>query len=155
MRTAAVAFALVALAAGCGGGGGSTTTTGPPETAYLTNVEVEGDAVTFEFKSAPGEVKAGYQPRSQVAECGSGAPVRLKGSAFAVVHFVPAASAEIKGEEVVPTYTGPKRIAGPGPVLETARMCDFEADLGWAIGVAKKLPIDVSQDGSTVTVSFG
>jgi hypothetical protein len=155
MRTAAVAFALVALAAGCGGGGEKTTSTGPPETAYLTNVEVEGDTVTFEFKSPPGEVRARYQPRSQVAECGSGASVRLKGTAFAVVHFVPAASAEIDGEKVVPTYTGPKRLTGPGPVLETVKMCDFEADLGWAIGVAKKLPIDVSQDGSTVTVSFG
>ena len=155
MRTAAVAFALLALAAGCGGGGKATTTTGPPETAYLTNVEVEGDTVTFEFKTPPGEVKARYQPRSQVAECGSGAPVRLKGSAYAVVHFIPAASAEIKGEEVVPSYTGPKRISGPGPVLETAKMCDFEADLGWAIGVDRKRPLDVSRDGSTVTVSFG
>jgi hypothetical protein len=155
MRTAAVAFALVAVAAGCGGGGEKTTSTGPPDTAYLTNVEVKGDTVTFEFKSPPAEVKARYQPRSQVAECGSGARVRLKGTAFAVVHFVPAASAEIDGEKVVPTYTGPKRIGGPGPVLETAKMCDFEADLGWAIGVAEKLPIDVSQDGSTVTVSFG
>jgi hypothetical protein len=154
MRRAAVAFTVVALVAGCGGSG-KKQSEGPPETAYLTEVEVAGDSVTFKFKSAPGNVKATYEPRSRVAECGSGAPVRLKGTAFAVVHFVPAASAEIKGEEVVPTYTGPKRLSGPGPVLEAAKMCDFEADLGWAVGLEKKLPLDVSQDDATVTLRFG
>jgi hypothetical protein len=152
MRTLALAALLAALLAGCGGGSKSS---GPPETAYLTGVKVEGSAVTYEFKSAPGEVKAAYQPRSRLAECGSGQPVKVKGTAYAVVHFVPAASAEIKGEKVIPTYTGPKRLSGPGPVLETAKMCDFEADLAWALGIAKKLPLHVSQDGSSVTVSFG
>jgi hypothetical protein len=40
-------------------------------------------------------------------------------------------------------------------VLETARMCDFEADLGWAIGVAHRIPLHLEHKGSTVTVSFG
>ena len=140
-----------ALLAGCGGGSKSSE---GPETAYLTDVNVTNDAVSFDFKSAPLEVKARYQARSQLRECGSGRPVRVKGAAFVVVHFTPAASAEIRGEDVVPTYTGPRRLSGPGPVLETAKMCDFEADLGWAMGIAKKLPLHVSQDGSTVTVSF-
>jgi hypothetical protein len=53
------------------------------------------------------------------------------------------------------TYTGPRRIAGPGPVLETAKTSDFEADLAWAIGLERRLPLRVAQDGATVTVSFG
>ena len=156
MRRVALAVGLVALLAGCGGGGGGgTDEPDGSETAYLTDVKVLSDSITFDFKTAPLNVKANYQPRSQLAECGSGAPVRVKGTAFAVVHFTPAASAEIKGEEVVPTYTGPNRLSGPGPVLEAAKMCDFEADLGWAVGIAKRLPLHVSRDGSSVTVSFG
>jgi hypothetical protein len=151
MRRVALVVGTAALLAGCGGGSKSSE---GPETAYLTDVRVTGDEVSFDFKSAPLEVKARYQVRSQLRECGSGRPVRVKGAVFAVVHFTPAASAEIKGEDVVPTYTGPRRLSGPGPVLETAKMCDFEADLGWAVGIAKKLPLHVSQDGSTVTVSF-
>ena len=99
----------------------------------------------FEFKSKPQEVTASWQPASRVAECGSGSRSRLHGRAFAVVHFRPAASAEIKGEKVVLTYTGPKRLQGPGPVLEAARMCDFEADLGWAIGVERRVPLHVER----------
>jgi hypothetical protein len=155
MRRVTLAVALVALLAGCGGGGGGTKKPEEPTTAYLTDVKVEADSITFDFKTAPLTVKANYQPRSRLAECGSGEPVRVKGTAFVAIHFTPAASAEIKGEKVVPTYTGPNRLSGPGPVLEAAKMCDFEADLGWAVGIAKRLPMNVSKDGSSVTVSFG
>jgi hypothetical protein len=142
----------VVLLAGCGGGSNSSA---GPETAYLTGVKVESRALTFDFRTAPSEVKATYQPRSQLRECGSGRPVNVRGAAYVVVHFTPAASAEFEGEKVVPTYNGPKRLSGPGPVLETVKMCDFEADLGWAAGIAKRLPLHVSQDGSSVTVTFG
>jgi hypothetical protein len=150
MRRLAVGLLLAAALAGCGG---SKRTT-PPEYAYLTAVHVTGSSVRFEFESEPAQVRARYEPRSQLSECGSGRSVPLHGAAFVVVHFQPAASAEIKGEKVVPTYTGPKRLPGPGPVLEVVKTCDFEADLGWAIGVERRLPLHVSQDGSTVTVSF-
>ena len=152
MRRVALAVALAALLASCGGGSKSSK---GPETAYLTGVTVRRDAVTFDFKTAPITVKAAYQPRSKLQECGSGQPVRVQGAAYVVVHFTPAASAEFKGENAVPTYTGPNRLSGPGPVLETAKICDFEADLGWAVGIAKRLPLHVSHDGSSVTVSFG
>ena len=79
----------------------------------------------------------------------------LSPNTFDVIHFFPAASADIQGEQVIPTYTGPKRLSGPGPVLETAKTSDFEADLAWAIGVARRMPFHVSQDGTTVTVRFG
>ncbi len=152
MRRLAAGLLIVVAAAGCGS---STKHEAVPENAYLTGVHVTASSVRFEFKSKPQQVAASWQPASRVSECGSGMPVKLRGRAFAVVHFRPAASAEIKGEKVVLTYKGPKRLSGPGPVLETARMCDFEADLGWAIGVARRVPLRVERDGSTVTISFG
>jgi len=90
-----------------------------------------------------------------VNECGSGAPVRLQGAASLVVHFMPAASADLRGEQVVPTYTGPRRLAGPGPVLEAVKVCDFEADLGWAIALDRRLPVHVERDDNAVVVNFG
>jgi hypothetical protein len=151
MSRLAVALLLVVLGAGCGG---SHRPVGP-QNALLTGVKVEAASVTFEFKSKPRSVTSGYQPKSRIAESGSGAPVPLKGTAFLVVHFFPAASADIQGEQVIATYTGPKRLSGPGPVLETAKTSDFEADLAWAIGVTRRMPFHVAQNGTTVTVSFG
>src|SRR2546427_10256007 len=152
MRKSAVALAAVALLAGCGGSQkqGSAQTT-----ALLTAVQVERATVTFEFKSAPNDVRASYVPRSRLAESGSGKPVPLKGTAYLMIHFTPAATAEATASAVTFSYTGPRRIEGPGPVLEVAKTSDFEADLGWAIGLDRRLPSHVSRDGSSVTVSFG
>jgi hypothetical protein len=150
MRQAALAIAAVTLLAGCGGSSNAT-----PETALLTGVRVDAKNVTFEFESEPQQVKAAYQPKSMILESGSGRPVPLEGTAYVVIHFVPAATAGFNGEEVVPSYTGPRRVSGPGPVLETAKTSDFEADLAWAIGLERRLPFRVAQDGTTVTISFG
>jgi len=85
-----VALAVVgaALVAGCGAREGSR-----PTNALLTGVHVAGQSVTFDFKSAPSTVKAAYQPKTRIVESGSGAPVPLKGTAYVVIHFTPAASA--------------------------------------------------------------
>jgi hypothetical protein len=149
MRGLVVGVAVVAVAAGCGGAEKSEA----PTTALLTDVTVGSQSVRFDFRSKPVQIRTRYEP--QVSECGSGAPVALPGAASVVVHFTPAASADLRGEQVVPTYTGPRRIAGPGPVLEVVKMCDFEADLGWAIGLERRLPVHVSRDGDAVTVSVG
>ncbi len=151
MRRVALAVAAAALLAGCGGSKQAEV----PMNALLTGVLVDGKSVTFEFKSAPRDVKAAYQPKARIVESGSGAPVPLKGKAYVVIHFVPAATADIQGEKVIPTYTGPRRLSGPGPVLETAKTSDFEADLAWAIGLERRLPFRIAQHGTTVTVSFG
>ena len=152
MTRLALAVLFAVALAGCGG---SSSDPAQPENAYLTGVRVDGASVRFEFKSRPQLVSMGYAQPSQLSECGSGKPVPLRGSAFVVVHFQPAATAEIQGEKVVPTYTGPKRLSGTGPVLEAAKSCDFEADLGWAIGLERRLPLHLSRSGSTVTVSVG
>jgi hypothetical protein len=150
MRRVAIAVAAATLLAGCGGSSGVT-----PATALLTGVRVDAESVTFEFKSGPREVKAAYQPKSRIRESGSGRPVPLKGTAYVVIHFVPAATADLQGEQVIPTYTGPRRLSGPGPVLETAKTSDFEADLAWAVGHERRLPFRVDRHGTTVTLRFG
>jgi len=145
-------FLLLATAlAGCGG---SSHRSSAPESAYLTDVVVDGATVRFEFESRPLQVRARYESRTRLAECGSGKPIRLRGAAVVVVHFLPAASAKIHGDQVELTYNGPKHLTGPGPVLEAVKSCDFESDLGWALGVERRVPIDVSRDGASVTLSF-
>jgi hypothetical protein len=136
-----LALLLVVLtAAGCGGSNAPK-----PEHATLTRVDVQRDAVTFSFDSEPGEIAARYEPRRSLAECRSGFPVRPAGSAFLVVHFRPAQTRGV-----------PKRIVMPsGPVREASKVCDFEADVAWALGVDGRLPYDVSRDGRQVTVTFG
>lgn len=166
MRRLAVCLALLAAAAGCGGSSTPATTattaatttaatTTAPEYAYLKTIAVSASSVRFEFESPPREVRARYEPRSSLAECGSGLEIAVRGTAFVGVHFLPAASARIEGDQVIPTYTGPKRLRGPGPVLEVVKNCDFEADLGWVVGVARRLPLHVEQSGNAVTISFG
>ena len=135
-----VVLLTVASLAGCGG---STHTA--PDHATLHGVAVLRDAVVFDFDVRPADVKAEYPPRSALAECGSGLPVRPKGKAVAVVHFSPAQTDGV-----------PKRIEMPsGTVLDVWKLCDFEADVGWAIGLSHRAPVHVSRDGATVTVTFG
>jgi hypothetical protein len=152
MRRVALALAAALLIAGCGG----AKKAAEPQTALLKDVQAAPHEVVFEFKSAPGDVKARFRPLSQIAESGSGAKVDLLGRAALVVTFFPAATADIQGEEVVPTYTGPKRLrpAGSGAVREVVKIGDFEAQLDWAIGLARRAPFHVERDGSRVTVSF-
>jgi hypothetical protein len=151
MRRFAPALIALALLAGCGG----SKPAAPDGPALLTGVRVNAKSVSFDFESAPQQVRAAYQPKSRIVESGSGRPVPLQGAAYVVVHFIPGATADLEGETVHRTYTGPRRIVGPGPVLETAKTSDFEADLAWAIGLERRLPLRIAQDGATVTVSFG
>jgi hypothetical protein len=141
MRRLAVLLLVVVFAAGCGGG----TKRISADHATLTDVHVTNSAVTFTFDVAPDQLKSRYAARSTLAECGSGRPVRPAGHAFFVIHFMPAQSQGVPIRIVMPS----------GAVLEADKVCDFEADVAWAIGLDTKLPANVSSDGSTVTVSFG
>jgi hypothetical protein len=142
-RSALAVVLLMLLVAGCGGdsnsSAGSQTSTAEceplsgatldkklspaiqdHETMFLTDVEVEiedcVERVTFKFKeSEPGPgYDTTYQP-PEVAkiEDGSGDPVAVAGSDFLVVRMFPAMTAEIEGEDVKPTYEGPRNIPPP------------------------------------------
>ena len=154
MRRLVALGAAALLIAGCGG---SQTRPSAPAVALLTGVHVDGTSATFEFRSAPTLVRTHFRPRSQIAESGSGRRVPLKGNAFLVVSFSPAATGEADENGVTFSYTGPRRLrpAGPGPIQEVVKIGDFEAQLDWAIGLDRRRPAHVTRDGASVTVSFG
>ena len=151
MRRPAATLALVTILAGCGGSKHDAV----PTTALLTGVRVQASTVEFTFRTAPLHVTWRFTPRSQVAESGSGRPVKIGAPIVAVVHFTPAATGEPKGDSVELTYTGPRRLEGSGPVRDVVKVSDFEADVAWAIGLDRRLPLHVSREGGTVTVSVG
>jgi hypothetical protein len=135
------------------------------ETMFLTDVEVEiedcVERVTFKFKeSQPGPgYDVSYQP-AEVAkiEDGSGDPVAVAGGDFLVVRMFPAMTAEIDGEDVKPTYEGPRNIPAPTEarmVREVAQTGDFEAQVTWAIGLDNKHPYTVTASNDELVVEIG
>jgi hypothetical protein len=179
IRVYAVAVLAVAVvAAGCGGGDGTPAAaceplggggTGvrrsvhaAPETTFLTAVEIDAsrcvDRLGFDFRDgsdgAPG-FRVEYLPASRaLVEDGSGEPIDVKGSAFLVVRLEPAATAEIEGEQVVPTYDGPNRLAASGTrfVREVVKSGDFEAVVTWVVGLTEERPFRVSTPGGAARV---
>jgi hypothetical protein len=134
------------------------------ETMYLTNVGAHtdrcGDRITFEFKKSgspsPG-FNVSYQPAASAKiEDGSGAPVEIDGSAFLVVRLTPAMTAEISGEEVEPTYTGPRRIRPEGFsfVRDVVKTGDFEAIVTWVIGLDDKRAFKAAASRTQLVVEF-
>jgi hypothetical protein len=138
-----IALLVIGLgAAGCGGSGAKHITV--PTTAILTDVRARADSISFDFRTAPFKVTASYH-RGSPAQCGSGARMRLAGTSVLVVHFTPAMTSGVA-----------RRIrVGGGPVLELAKFCDFEADVGWAIGLDKRRPFHISRQGASVSFDFG
>ena len=117
----------------------------PPPPAIVQRIAVGGRSLTFVFDRRPQKVTARFVTRAGLHDCASDHVVRLRGTAFVVVHFFPARSAR---------RIGPYRRPG-GPVTGAAEVCDFESDVGWAIGLTRRLGLHVSRDGPTVTVNVG
>jgi hypothetical protein len=183
---ASLLIAVALLVAGCGSDNGSsdeaadtgTTTacslpgaaftaqTGPApasvEATYLTNVSMEAeectDKVVFDFEDAVPGYRVSYQPGSTAKiEDGSGNPIAIAGADFLVVKLMPAMTAKIEGEDVTPTYTGPKSINPPRDVeliREVAKTGDFENVVTWVIGVATKHPYTVTTSDSQLVVEL-
>jgi hypothetical protein len=182
-RSALAVVLFVLLLAGCGGDsnsseGSQTPTTAceplsgatltkklsPPhrETMFLTDVEVEiedcVERITFKFKESeagPG-YDVSYQP-PEVAKIddGSGDPVAIAGAEFLVVRMFPVMTAEIDGEDVNETYTGPRNIAAPVEarmIREVAQTGDFEAQVTWAIGLDNVHPFTVTASNDELVV---
>jgi hypothetical protein len=138
VRWPTIVASIVLALAGCGGSASA------PDHATMTDLNVGRSSVDFVFDTRVQQVVAAYA-HAPIAECGSGAPVRPSGAAVLVVHFLPAQTRGL-----------PKRVVMPsGTVRELWKVCDFEADVGWAIAVSRLAPFDVSRDGTTVTVTFG
>jgi hypothetical protein len=159
----AVAVAVAMLVAGCGSGAkqaacnplpragtAEQTATGRHELAFLTDVGAVGDdcvdRVTFDFR-ARGGGRPGYRvhylpARQALVEDGSGRPVKVDGSAFLVVRFEPAATAEASGDQLTLTYTGSRRLRPSKGrfVNEIVKTGDFEAVVTWVIALDEKRP---------------
>ena len=174
---------LALLLAGCGSSdkqperssdcpplaGGATTPQVSPEieareTMYLTHVGIEAlecsDRVLFSFrKAAPGPgYNVSYEPAATAKrQDGSGNAVEVDGSAFLVVRLAPVMGAEVVGEQVQPTYTGPRRLtpAGTSFVREVVETGDFEAMVTWVIGLDEERPFTVTASESELVVELG
>jgi hypothetical protein len=133
-------------------------------TIFLTDVQVEArdcsDRVSFTFREGarlPG-YSVSYEPASTAKiEDGSGRAVEIAGSDFLVVRFMNAMTAEITGEEVTPTYTGPRRIKAEETrfVREVVKTGDFEALVTWVIGLDGKRPFTATASDAHLVVEVG
>jgi hypothetical protein len=133
-------------------------------TMYLTDVEIETEdcveRITFKFEeSEPGPgYEVSYKP-PEVAkiEDGSGDPLAIAGADFLVVRLFPAMTAKIEGEDVEPTYEGPRSIPAPNDakmIREVAQTGDFEAQVTWAIGLDNKHPFTVTASDDELVVEI-
>ena len=133
-------------------------------TKYLTNVIAYtdrcGDRITFDFKKSgpPGPgFKISYEPAASAkVEDGSGKPIEIEGSTFLVVRLMPAMTAEISGDNVEPTYTGPRRIRPEGFsfVLNVVKTGDFESVVTWVIGLEEKRPFKATASSTQLIVDI-
>ncbi len=145
-------LAIAILAAGVAA---SAATAAPPKTALLTHVKAEPARVVFSFRTAPRQVTAAYVPKSHVVESGSGRRVTVAGNKVLVLRFTPASGADLSGNTLRITYKGPRRLkpATAGSVREVVRVSDFEAELGWAIGLDRRHAYRVTRAGPNVVVT--
>jgi hypothetical protein len=131
------------------------------ETMYLTNVTPGADKCTakveFEFEEqAPGPgFEVSYQPADTAKiEDGSGNPIEVAGNDFLVVKLNPAMTAKVDGDQVVKTYTGPRRIPGTDPIAEVVKTGDFEGIVTWVIGLDSKRPFTTHASDSQLVVEI-
>jgi hypothetical protein len=135
------------------------------ETMFLTDVEVEVEdcveRVTFKFReSEPGPgYDVSYQP-ADIAKTqdGSGTVVTIAGEDFLVVRMFPAMTAQIDGEDVMQTYTGPRNIPAPSDarmIREVAQTGDFEAQVTWVIGLDGEHPFTATASDDELVVEIG
>ena len=175
-----IGAALVLAGAGCGGGGdraasgcrplpGAATAARsgphPAHTMLLTDVRIGShdcvDRVEFAFrKTEPGPpgFDVAYMPADQaLVEDGSGAPITVDGTAYLVVRFEPAATADLSGDRLVRTYTGPRRLPAADAkfVREIVKSGDFEAVLTWVIAVSEQRPFRTTASDSGLVVEIG
>jgi hypothetical protein len=135
-------------------GAGTTTVSAPARgegTALLERVALarhEGyDRVVFQFRNRLPGYRVGYV-EPPLREDGSGNRVELAGDAFVVVRMEPASGFDLSVPEGKLVYEGPRRLkgadAGTSTVQELARVGDFEAVLGWAVGLGDPVDFRVS-----------
>jgi hypothetical protein len=135
--------------------------------AQLVDVRVgahEGyDRVTFEFGPPADGQYFGLPPyrvtpaTPPITEDGSGDPVHVDGTYFAVLIMQGASGVEFNPEGYKLSYTGPKVFRPGFTALEEARQTgDFEAVLSWAFGLnsASCFQVHVLEDPMRLAIDF-
>jgi hypothetical protein len=129
---------------------------------FLTDVQLEArecsDRVAFTFRGGLPGYTVSYEPESTAkVEDASGRHIEIAGTAFLVVRLMNVMTAEISGEDVTPTYTGPRRIPADETqfVREVVKTGDFEAVVTWVIGVEGKRPFTATASGSSLVIDVG
>jgi hypothetical protein len=88
------------------------------------------DRIVFEFADVLPPANIRYA--ANVAQCGSGMPVQLPGTAVLLVTMQTTNAHTEAGQPTVAN----RQIEGPGnAILQSRQICDFEAVVQWAIGV--------------------
>lgn len=174
------AIVLLLLVAGCGSArqqagqsestpadcqplsGGETKSEPAVGGSLLTSVQVEArtcsDRVVFRFRDNPGEPPGFYSMYEPAAaaktEDGSGRTIEVDGTAFLVIQLSNAATADILGDKVTPTYTGPRRVTAAGTrfIREVVKTGDFENTVTWVIGLDEKRPYRAMSSGTQIVV---
>jgi hypothetical protein len=141
-----------------GGGTGGRSSPKPSRVMLLSGVaiatEVCAERITFDFRPDPAEkpgFRIEYRPAAEAqTEDGSGNHIAVDGSAFLVVRFEPAATADLSGDQLEFTYRGPRRVPAHGTrfVREVVKVGDFESVLTWTIGLGEKRPFKVTTSDS-------
>jgi hypothetical protein len=132
-------------------------------TIFLTDVQVEAhecsDRVAFTFRDhTPPGYTVSYEPESTAkTEDASGRRIEVVGTAFLVVRMMNVMTAEISGDKVTPTYTGPRRITTDETrfVREVVKTGDFEAVVTWVIGFDAKRPFTATASDAHLVVEVG
>jgi hypothetical protein len=88
------------------------------------------DRIVFEFEGQRPLARVEYV--TSVSQCGSGFPVTTTGRAILYVRMEPAQAHDDNGRSTIRSL----QVPGPGgSITEAKSVCDFEADVSWAVGV--------------------
>ncbi len=110
-----------------------------PPVSILDAVDATDSSVTFTLRGGvTPNINIGYAS-APVIQCGSGEPVAVSGDAILIVRLFPTDAHEFNGEQASSTIADRNRILS-GPLLrQMTLICDFEAQVEWAIGLSQRV----------------
>jgi hypothetical protein len=122
--------------------------TGGGDVAYLDSVEI-GDHPDYErvvFTMTEDSPLPAWRVEytDEIRQSGSGNPVDVTGEEFLQVTMSGASGVDLSGEDFEEIYTGPDRLSGEdaaaSAISEVVLSGDFEATMGWGVGLEEERP---------------
>ncbi|MGB2694678.1 MAG: hypothetical protein WBD55_05755 [Dehalococcoidia bacterium] len=119
---------------------GSGAGAGP---ATLVDVRTEAtdssDRITFEFEGGRPSYFISYT-EPPITACGSGETKDVLGNSFLVVRFIATNAHDEAGD---PTINATELLPALPSLVEAQQICDFEADVQWALGLDQEVDFSV------------